>query len=283
MPNKCLFCGIPGHRVRKCNHVCVEMLCRQIDETEDVNIFLHDCKSVELSILMIHKYGATNVSITKSKKIEFILQHWTEEIGWAIDLEPTISNIDIYNDDENQTQMQANEIGEEIVVNLKLIFEAFRLANSPASQFIDTFRETHNNIIHHPRVYGNAEFSSMVSIYVSEEITQYVTTMDLGYMKNVETPIQCITVIQNSKCSNKDSNIECIICYDEFPETVMVTLNCDHQLCSECMIKISNCQTNPTIICPYCRGVIDSIKIHDEDACVRFATKIQQLPGYDIV
>lgn len=56
---------------------------------------------------------------------------------------------------------------------------------------------------------------------------------------------------------------ECGICYDK---TCNVTLNCNHQLCVDCLkgnLKATEAKFNETLKCPFCRCVTETVQATD--------------------
>ena len=60
------------------------------------------------------------------------------------------------------------------------------------------------------------------------------------------------------------SKMECIICYEDFPKNNLALLNCQHEMCCDCLFKMAEKRGKSGLICPYCRTVVCQVSIHDK-------------------
>ncbi len=96
-----------------------------------------------------------------------------------------------------------------------------------------------------------------------DEATQYqVDELDLSSIrenKNRNSNIQ----IQVSSLSQRDTNRECAICYEEINPCKLVTYNCAHVFCADCVME--SFRTIEKMSCAMCRECITQINVQDEE------------------
>ena len=50
---------------------------------------------------------------------------------------------------------------------------------------------------------------------------------------------------------------QCMICYEEIDEINWIVFDCKHQMCIECLQKLYKNRGKKSILCPFCRNVIE--------------------------
>lgn len=75
-----------------------------------------------------------------------------------------------------------------------------------------------------------------------------------------EESIAIELIYDNSFNKNMNENMDCPICYEEKETSGILKLNCDHELCKECIKQI--CTVGPS--CPFCRSKIENITYNTE-------------------
>ena len=96
------------------------------------------------------------------------------------------------------------------------------------------------------------------------EIINYANYEDSRNVKfNIQTKIVCCE-------KEKDENIECNICYENYEKKSFIKLNCSHEFCKECMKKTLKSSTTNSVNCALCRTEINEFEISNQEIIDEF-------------
>ena len=147
--------------------------------------------------------------------------------------------------------------------------EEFRTKESRIDSIEEEIRKLEKRIMEYRREQHEIRNSGP---RIEEELKE-INTMRFTYIKNRETFINTIyskipkppPLISFESSKQDDHSVkECCICYEDISVTNMCKTNCGHELCVDCMMKISiELKRNNNMCvkrkCPYCRQKISSL------------------------
>jgi hypothetical protein len=293
---KCVNCGDVGHRIRNCNKDSVAVLCANFGEVSSLtlNNFVKNCRSVDLSVLMIHHYDATNVSMKKQEKIDFITQRWIEDREQLLFVSPLATPPHPTTYGENNYSMDG-DWWEALHANIEM--EPTEDAWFNAATALADFVPSQEYPVGDEDVWLNAA-TALADFVPTQEYPdedgdwwdalntnplqspiQGVNLFDNYEEEEDEGTTQILNISENVECGDESVIIECIICYESQPETMVATVNCGHQTCVDCMIKLCHTQqqNGRFVNCPYCRTQVSDIMIHDINTYHQFVEGLNQL------
>ena len=93
---------------------------------------------------------------------------------------------------------------------------------------------------------------------------------------NVIEKYNISSFIENKENEDMTINRECNICYDEKINKRFVKLNCNHDFCGDCIIKILKAPKTPC--CAFCRGEIKSLTSKSDEMFCELSKLIVQIP-----
>lgn len=56
---------------------------------------------------------------------------------------------------------------------------------------------------------------------------------------------------------SENKETQCMICYEDIDEINWIVFDCKHQMCIECLQKLYKNRGKKSILCPFCRNVIE--------------------------
>lgn len=263
--NKCGYCENSGHNIRGCQNSGIELLLQRFDliqTTMELDL-LTTYKSVELSLIMIHKYNAPNVSFSKQEKMGFIIENWLQEHTQ----EPAIVvPLPLVTPAMSRILQIANEFQDALLNSYTLI----QHQGWSRHQFMRIYRRTLRRVNSHPEVNFNPTVKNIIIAQLRRFTKDYLEMMETMIQHVVQplvvqeeqTPMQIIDIRKNQTSS--EEKMECIICYEDFPKNNLALLNCQHEMCCNCLFQMAKKRGKTGLICPYCRTVVCQVFIHDK-------------------
>jgi hypothetical protein len=291
----CAFCN-QHHPIRNCNDTDkIKELIEKFNGTELSNIqdFLKKLKTGALSILMIHKYAASNVTMSKEKKMKYILNQIMTPASFQTQMEPEL------------TRARVTEIIDDIIANTLTLFDSMLIAGLQNKSFIKARQKIFRSIRNHPEIKRGSFVATRITSMIRSFIYLYFSEKNInslnpnGYPLSVpvvnvpleevqvqdvnvpleEAPVQIIKIRNSKICMLYPDHVECMVCYEDIRIDTMGTLNCNHRLCCECIIGIISSRTETLVRCPYCRTSINEIKIYDKPTRKKFAVDFRAMTG----
>lgn len=281
--SKCGFCEMVGHNIRHCTDPLIDHIVqdfRQVNLIETPYV-LSSYRSVDLSIIMIHMYQASSVSMSKPEKIAFIQARWSphdqedqeeedyydedEDPGFLpeyLPALPTIPDIVIPPLPENPPvsdirlvmMITKNCI---TVMNSQLDVIPIHLYES-IHDYLRVFRETIEGIYTVSFLLLHPEYIHLARNALEREMRNYMRMVTEARRNGI---VSNMLVFKPSlETSNDKSVLECPVCYDSFQEKYVGKFVCKHYLCVNCL---SSLPKNKELTCPCCRGAISSVIIED--------------------
>lgn len=281
--SKCGFCEIIGHNIRHCADPLIDHIVqdfRQVNLIENPNV-LSSYRSVDLSIIMIHVYQASTVSMSKPEKIAFIQARWSpleeeeepdyydedEDPGFLPDYLPagtlpTIPDIVIPPFPENPPvsdirlvmMITKNSIA---VMNSQLDVIPIHRYES-IHDFLRVFRETVESIYTISFLLLHPEYIPLARNTLEREMRNYMLMVMEARRNGI---VSNMLVFKPSLEISKDESVlECPVCYESFQEKCVGKFACKHYLCVNCL---SSLPKNKDLTCPCCRRSILNVTIED--------------------
>lgn len=246
----CSFCRIAGHNIKTCNDVRIqnfETTCsieiQNFDSTNDFKSWLRENYAEDAPNLMLLKV--------------FVIQKF--HVRGRISTEICIEYIAEYmflkykiNEQENSNE----ENNEDIEDDLLRIWDALRLFNSENNYVLNETLENDYNILRNNIIFRQEQ---MWVDFLSNELRNINNQSSLAREKYIIS-----SFIENNENKDITVNKECNICYDEKNTQKFVRLNCNHEFCGDCIIKIFK-KTIKTPCCAFCRTEVQTITSKTND------------------
>lgn len=123
---------------------------------------------------------------------------------------------------------------------------------------------------------------------IEEYDIPFLTTQEIRY---ILMNVRFQEIIQTTTCHFKQmqltvknslensTNIECGICYETQNSTNIIKTNCDHQICTTCIIDYANNnnKTKQMPNCPFCRTELNNLTVETEDKKQELITAFNKL------
>ena len=81
---------------------------------------------------------------------------------------------------------------------------------------------------------------------------------------------------------SENKETQCMICYEDTDEINWIVFDCKHQICIECLQKLYKNRGKKSILCPFCRNVIEkpinTKEIHNMSFYRRFYLNLSRHP-----
>ena len=81
---------------------------------------------------------------------------------------------------------------------------------------------------------------------------------------------------------SENKETQCMICYEDIDEINWIVFDCKHQMCIECLQKLYKNRGKKSILCPFCRNVIEkpinTKEIHNMSFYRRFYLNLSRHP-----
>lgn len=272
--NCCGFCGGPGHNLRNCGSDLKTLLISQFRQVNNLTIdnFLRQCRTNELSVIMIHEYNAHNVSMTKPSKIIYITSCWRAATYGVTETEEID---DVYQDQVSNIPSSAriSQIAEELIQEMRLQFDAMLASGAENQPFVSCYRQIVRDVIHHPEILQHPYLKNQIVAHLRTFAIQYFINMnEADFTALIPLPAlqpvvaakkHYISILKPNKWSVENEDVECMVCYEGIKENNIATMNCCHQLCVGCIVGlVENRAQRNFINCPYCRSDISTISIN---------------------
>lgn len=288
--NKCVFCERTGHNIRTCQHEWVYELCEKYTQVPYVDfiLYLNSCRSVELSVLMIHVYNASNVSMTKQAKVEYLIQarhaacpqDEEEEEDEDMDI-PVYDPLSVFALD-NQENYASDDmcagilIGQELSTELSCLLYSRHMDNhfvTTMEEIVDIYLGIATIVEQHPHN-TTPEIHQIITDHINMALNEFIAAIS---SKPAVENTQQMDVFKNPTHCKFQKNSECPVCYDMISDAKITTFNCAHQLCSDCFVSMSKTRSTENIICPCCRGTITSVMIFNDIQREQFVVEMRTI------
>jgi hypothetical protein len=281
----CLFCKLPGHSIRYCTDVRIQENINEIETTisrlegeDEIKNFLNTRR---LTVLRVHclRFGI-KMSLTKIKYVKFLTNYYMRnnrtEFG-TITPESTETEIKEYFCNYIkyyltviiETELPTNSIMRFIMDMNNDILQCYRIGFSQnILVFLGNIWMNIINILD-PAITGRMLDKYEVFNLVNNLVLPYWQDIDTRMNMNVEhhqieykldirAIMLCSESFEELQCQE-----ECPICLTDQKKFDIITTNCNHSFCKNCITKsISICKNaRKPLSCALCRGNVSLLEI----------------------
>ena len=281
----CSYCRSRMHNIRGCNSLDIEVLLNCLQQafaiirrtntqtvTKDLytHWLLHTYNLQQLKVVAVTRMDSRVSGLNKADyadKIWYIVNYMyenndeeevIEEVEWIIDRLP--------NPDEFQTPptMSPRDAPPEIV----------RQSNSIILTDDDLDHELMINSFNSPR---NSPRRNDASIIIQgfdyiQEMNHYNRVRGSGVLdlriESEKLDINVKTQEFIGLAELLEDNFECSICYENQDKSMKLVLGCNHEFCTECIIK--TLETNNKPRCAFCRDVMKDFTVYNKKELNKF-------------
>lgn len=225
---KCSYCNKPGHKINKC--VNIEKIKKVNDEIVERTVFsrmvMQRCTFQIRRYLRVYLCGHSELTL-------LMLCYYTN------------------------TKKYSTEYKKSSYINLLVEFYYQNV-----SQDLNTLTGMLNMITdENYEKYTDEILINSVSLNLTFEIEEMI----LFYVYLYRPPQRKfnIQLVTNSQKQGSNTNIECPICYETFPQAQIIQTSCGHNYCKECLMKYFKSLNGSNVVptCACCRKVIIMLEI----------------------
>jgi len=232
--SNCKLCASPAHTLKKCDSPLCEVVIETVTALINANPFNLWIQVQELDLFSAAQLGLVcrsfrfPVTGTKVKSIQYIINHFF--LDGRIDDEHlyTLSQEEIDAIDQSYTQLSnwPNISAKNIVLRDQVISDL-------EIYYFRRHRLKRNGL-------STEAYYSAVDLYYSSSFQA-----NKSHLRRLQ-----IGVVQKN---GKPDPVECCVCLDAKSP---VKINCGHEMCSACIMRVAASRTKSFISCPLCRADI---------------------------